>query len=77
MNYEVIITCAVTGSGDTADKHPDLKSYYFGNLSENRVQFTIGRDITLEPAQDGDPLNYFIYPQKECACWLDAVQQRE
>ena len=24
MNYEVIITCAVTGSGDTADKHPDL-----------------------------------------------------
>jgi len=24
MNYEVIVTCAVTGSGDTADKHPDL-----------------------------------------------------
>ena len=24
MNYEVIITCAVTGSGDTAEKHPDL-----------------------------------------------------
>ena len=24
MNYEVIITCAVTGSGDTAAKHPDL-----------------------------------------------------
>ena len=24
MNYEVIITCAVTGSGDTAGKHPDL-----------------------------------------------------
>ena len=48
-----------------ADKHPDLKSYYFGNLSENRVQFTIGRDITLEPAQDGDPLNYFIYPHIE------------
>ena len=24
MNYEVIITCAVTGSGDTAYKHPDL-----------------------------------------------------
>ena len=24
MNYEVIITCAVTGSGATADKHPDL-----------------------------------------------------
>ena len=24
MNYEVAITCAVTGAGDTADKHPDL-----------------------------------------------------
>ena len=24
MNYEVIITCAVTGSGETAEKHPDL-----------------------------------------------------
>lgn len=24
MNTEVVITCAVTGSGDTADKHPNL-----------------------------------------------------
>jgi uncharacterized protein (DUF849 family) len=24
MNYDIIITCAVTGSGDTAGKHPDL-----------------------------------------------------
>ena len=24
MNYEVAITCAVTGAGNTADKHPDL-----------------------------------------------------
>jgi uncharacterized protein (DUF849 family) len=24
MNSEVIVTCAVTGAGDTADKHPDL-----------------------------------------------------
>ena len=24
MNFEVFITCAVTGSGDTAGKHPDL-----------------------------------------------------
>ena len=24
MNYEVIITCAVTGAGDTLDKHPDV-----------------------------------------------------
>ena len=24
MNFDVFITCAVTGAGDTADKHPDL-----------------------------------------------------
>ncbi len=24
MNYDIIVTCAVTGSGDTAGKHPDL-----------------------------------------------------
>ena len=24
MNHDVIVTCAVTGAGDTADKHPDL-----------------------------------------------------
>ena len=24
MNNEVIISCAVTGSGDTANKHPEL-----------------------------------------------------
>ncbi|HEY0315285.1 MAG TPA: 3-keto-5-aminohexanoate cleavage protein, partial [Sphingomonas sp.] len=24
MNFETFITCAVTGSGETADKHPGL-----------------------------------------------------
>ena len=24
MNSEVIVSCAVTGAADTADKHPDL-----------------------------------------------------
>ncbi|NND97113.1 MAG: transglutaminase domain-containing protein [Pirellulaceae bacterium] len=48
-----------------ADKHPELKQYYFGNLSENRVTFTIGRDIDLVPKQAAPPLNYFIYPHVE------------
>jgi hypothetical protein len=29
------------------------------------VQFSVGRDITLSPKQDGDPLNYFVYPYVE------------
>ena len=48
-----------------ADKHPELKEYYFGNLTENRVTFSTGRDIELKPKQDGPALNYFVYPYAE------------
>ncbi len=48
-----------------ADKHPELKDYYFGNLTENRVGISIGRDIILEPSQTGPPLNYFVHPYVE------------
>ena len=41
-----------------------LRDYLFGNLDANRVQFTIGRDLMLDPAT-ADPLNYFIYPRAE------------
>jgi hypothetical protein len=42
-----------------------MTEYYFGNLTENRVQFSTGRDITLNPPQMGKPLNFFIYPYVE------------
>ena len=29
------------------------------------VQFTQGRDLKLAPAQEGAPLNYFVYPYVE------------
>jgi uncharacterized protein (TIGR03000 family) len=48
-----------------ANQHPDRQEYYFGSLTENRVQFTTGRDLTLVPAQKGPPLNFFIYPYVE------------
>ncbi|MGI9519176.1 MAG: transglutaminase-like domain-containing protein [Pirellulaceae bacterium] len=48
-----------------ADKHPELAEYYFGNLTEDRLTFSSGRDLTLEPPQDGEPLNYFVYPYVE------------
>jgi transglutaminase-like putative cysteine protease len=38
---------------------------YFGSIPNNRVQFTTGRDLVLEPPQQGPPLNYFIYPYAE------------
>jgi len=39
--------------------------YHFGTIDENRVEFTQGRDIVLEPPQKNTPLNYFIYPYVE------------
>jgi len=29
------------------------------------MQFSIGRDLKLNPAQQGEPLNYFVYPHAE------------
>ena len=50
-----------------ANKAQDEKTteYYFGNLTENRVAFTTGRDIDLAPRQAGKPLNFFVYPYIE------------
>jgi transglutaminase-like putative cysteine protease len=48
-----------------ANKEPRLRDYYFGNLSADRVSFSTGRDLTLEPPQAGPPLNFFIYPYVE------------
>jgi transglutaminase-like putative cysteine protease len=45
-----------------ARKHPELKDYFFGGLSGNRVLFTRARDFLLEPDGDGTRRNYFIYP---------------
>ena len=38
---------------------------YFGRLPNDRVQYTVGRDLILEPPQASGPLNYFIYPHVE------------
>ncbi|HVM91985.1 MAG TPA: transglutaminase domain-containing protein [Terriglobales bacterium] len=48
-------------------KHQEKKDYFFGAHDANRFQFTQGRDFTLTPAQDGQPLNYFVYPYVEAA----------
>ncbi len=45
-----------------ARKHPELKDYFFGGLSGNRVLFSRARDTLLEPDGSGKRLNYFIYP---------------
>jgi transglutaminase-like putative cysteine protease len=46
-------------------KHQEKRDYFFGAHDVNRVQFSMGRDLRLNPAQDGPPLNYFVYPHVE------------
>ena len=48
-----------------ADKHPELKEFYFGQLTADRIGFSIGRDIELVPKSNSEPLNYFVYPHVE------------
>ena len=48
-----------------ADKNPDLEEYYFGNLTQDRVTFSVGRDLELQPAPAAGPVNYLAYPYAE------------
>jgi transglutaminase-like putative cysteine protease len=48
-----------------ANKNPKMAEYFFGNLTEDRVAFSTGRDLVLEPKQDGGPVNFLIYPYVE------------
>ncbi len=48
-----------------ADKDPPRIRYFFGRLSEDRVLYSTGRDLVLNPPQAGEPLNFFIAPYVE------------
>jgi len=48
-------------------KNPTKKEYFFGAHDQDRVQFSIGRDITLNPPQAGAPRNYLVFPYVELA----------
>ena len=47
-----------------ANKRPGLRDYFFGAHDENRVLFTVGRDLVL-PGMEDEPLNFFVYPHAE------------
>ena len=48
-----------------ADKHPEMTEYYFGNLTPDRVTFTTGRDLMLDPPPQAGPVNFLVYPYVE------------
>lgn len=43
----------------------ELQEYYWGSVDAERVGLSEGRDLTLNPKQDGEPLNNFGYPYAE------------
>ena len=44
---------------------PDAAERFFGHLDANRIALSFGRDVVLEPPQQGEPLNYFVFPYAE------------
>ncbi len=48
-----------------ANKYTALATYYFGRHPANRIEFTQGRDLVLEPGPSGGPINFLAYPVME------------
>ena len=46
-------------------KDQSKRDYFFGAHDVNRMQFSVGRDLRLDPPQAGEPLNYLVYPYVE------------
>ena len=48
-----------------ADKYTSLSTYYFGHNPANRVEFSHGRDLVVEPGPESGPINFLAYPVLE------------
>ena len=48
-----------------ADKFPEDRDYYFGTIGSTWVTLAHGRDVILEPPQQGGPVNMFHEPIAE------------
>jgi hypothetical protein len=48
-----------------ADKYAALATYYFGHNPANRVEFSRGRDLVVEPGPESGPINFLAYPLLE------------
>jgi transglutaminase-like putative cysteine protease len=48
-----------------ANKNPELREYYFGNLTEDRIALSSGRDLELVPKQAGPSVNFLVNPYVE------------
>ena len=46
-------------------KVEEARDYYFETQTETYIDLSKGRDVTLNPEQEGEKLNYFMYPYAE------------
>ena len=55
----------ISEADKVAGTDPKMVEYFFGAHTSNRVTLSVGRDLVLEPKQDGDPVNYLLNPYAE------------
>ncbi len=48
-----------------ADKYSSLSTYYFGHNPANRIEFSRGRDLVVQPSPASGPINFLAYPVLE------------
>jgi hypothetical protein len=48
-----------------ADKYTSLATYYFGHHPANRIEFSRGRDLSVDPGPVSGPINFLAYPLLE------------
>ncbi len=48
-----------------ANKYTALATYYFGHHPANRIEFSQGRDLLVEPSPASGPINFLAYPLLE------------
>jgi transglutaminase-like putative cysteine protease len=48
-----------------ANKYTALATYYFGHHPANRIEFSQGRDLNVEPSPASGPINFLAYPLLE------------
>ncbi|TVP52831.1 MAG: transglutaminase domain-containing protein, partial [Mongoliibacter sp.] len=47
------------------NKYTALATYYFGRHPANRIEFSQGRDLVVDPGPSGGPINFLAYPIME------------
>jgi transglutaminase-like putative cysteine protease len=56
-------------------KTVEYRKYFWGGIDPYRVKLSVGRDLTLNPAQKGPAVNYLMYPFAQIGDqtldWLD------